>query len=369
MWWIVLIIVAIIGIGYYVWKKKSTGWSDWTPWTICNIGGSCGQGKQTRNKTCKRSGDIVSPNFCEGEIPLETKDCERECPWSDTTDCSVNCGGGTKKQEQCLSSPNCSKKNTREVACNTHSCEHLPGLDKYFTEMSSLPCSKQCSNEATKIHSYICNKPTELGDCYDGDKTVKLGETYEKQIPCFECRDYGWENDEGKCSTKCGEGDGEYVITQTCVNPINGMCYDESGLPTTSPKIKSLGLCNMGPCIKGIGFSEMVTISLGKRDPISNLIIYEDHEMLVDDILRVVNREQLESGPACLPEDGQREGLVKYYQKCTHPPEGEESCWNNDDIKIQKEEVDNIKFVPCTMSDAGYLLWLDTHQYTEPIEP
>ena len=77
----------------------------WSDWTTCSK--SCGGGSQRRVRDCKLPRNGINENPCFEPLE-EVRECnEKTCPvwtdWSDWTECSVSCGGGTKtKVRECL---------------------------------------------------------------------------------------------------------------------------------------------------------------------------------------------------------------------------------------------------------------------------
>ena len=42
------------------------GWSPWSPWSSCSV--SCGQGRQSRYRTCDHPAPSAAGRFCEGSL-------------------------------------------------------------------------------------------------------------------------------------------------------------------------------------------------------------------------------------------------------------------------------------------------------------
>ncbi len=77
----------------------------WSDWTSCSK--SCGRGSQRRVRDCKLERNGVNPNPCLADLeevgPCNENDCPKWTDWSEWTECSVSCGGGSKtKIRECI---------------------------------------------------------------------------------------------------------------------------------------------------------------------------------------------------------------------------------------------------------------------------
>ncbi|XP_019616141.1 PREDICTED: hemicentin-1-like [Branchiostoma belcheri] len=87
------------------------GWTDWGPWSGCNV--TCGVGTETRDRTCTNPAPENGGTYCDGP-DQETRDCDTgvSCPvdggwsdWSPWSACSVRCGVGTETRNRTCTNP------------------------------------------------------------------------------------------------------------------------------------------------------------------------------------------------------------------------------------------------------------------------
>lgn len=78
------------------------GWADWSTWSTCSR--TCGDGIQTRSRTCDNPLPSIQGNYCQGNS-YQVETCSlRNCPetnggwstWSEWTHCSATCNTGMK---------------------------------------------------------------------------------------------------------------------------------------------------------------------------------------------------------------------------------------------------------------------------------
>ena len=80
-------------------------WTEWTEWAPCTR--SCGGGQTTQRRECVLPRLVDGELGCEGE-PIREEECNTQTcpswgPWTEWTECSATCGGGTwTKARQCL---------------------------------------------------------------------------------------------------------------------------------------------------------------------------------------------------------------------------------------------------------------------------
>ncbi|KAI8514078.1 hypothetical protein Bbelb_084020 [Branchiostoma belcheri] len=87
------------------------GWSDWSPWSACSV--RCGVGTETRNRTCTNPAPENGGADCDG-LTQETQECDTgvSCPvdggwtdWGPWSGCSVTCGVGTETRDRTCTNP------------------------------------------------------------------------------------------------------------------------------------------------------------------------------------------------------------------------------------------------------------------------
>ncbi|XP_078491553.1 uncharacterized protein LOC101241942 isoform X2 [Ciona intestinalis] len=243
--------------------------------SVCNT--TCGQGYQTYTKTCMFNGGVSSAcvngsivseirncnlavcqfgawsnitqctNPCGGGTKVQTQQCITpgchlpnnnqtvSCnnivcqfgAWSNITQCTTPCGGGTKVQTQQCITPGCHlPNNNRTISCNTHKCTFGPWFD-----VSS--CSAVCGG-GTKNQQRDCVLPSACGNATQ-TQTVACNVQ-----PCT----FGPWNDTSSCSLTCGGGSKAQQRKCTITN-----CSITENRTTT---------CNSEPCIiVTAGFSNL----------------------------------------------------------------------------------------------------------------
>ncbi|XP_073244555.1 SCO-spondin-like isoform X1 [Porites lutea] len=198
-------------------------WSKWAAWSKCSR--TCGQGKQTRNRTCtnpppKYGGTCVGP-------ATQTKSClVKKCPvnggwgtWSKWHACSKTCGNGTQYRSRFCNKPSpahggkqCSGPNKETRKCNTKIC---PVNGRWSLWATWSACSKTCGT-GTKTRKRSCTNPPPQ----NGGKGCKGIDKQTKSCLLKTCpTDGGW-SAWGKwcaCSKTCGTG--TQHRSRTCTNP------------------------------------------------------------------------------------------------------------------------------------------------------
>ncbi len=129
-------------------SNECPDWTEWTPWTECSL--TCGGGTQQRIRDCvlPKSDNL----FCDGDSK-EARTCNGDaCPvwtdWTEWTPCSASCGGGKKvKTRDCVLPKSLGLERLQllcpgdreEVAdCNGNACP----LPSEWSDWSQ--CSKSC---------------------------------------------------------------------------------------------------------------------------------------------------------------------------------------------------------------------------------
>lgn len=189
------------------------GWTTWSNWSHCSV--SCSRGSQLRFRTCTKpppqhggqncpgnSSDLKYCNF--GPCPVHGNWTE----WSQWSDCSATCANGTRSRHRTCSSPfpqfggrNCSGEVTEVKSCAIAPCP-IPGKWAAWSQWSE--CSKSCSG-GTKSRIRTCSNPfpSNGGEPCTGSTT----ETEVCQvIPCPIDGGWGGWSNWTDCSKTCGNG-------------------------------------------------------------------------------------------------------------------------------------------------------------------
>ncbi|XP_012941731.1 mucin-like protein [Aplysia californica] len=111
------------------------GVGEWGDWSACSR--SCGGGERIRYRFCDNPAPDHGGRDCDVEL-TETEECgQQPCPidggvedWSEWSECSVSCGGGSQTRIRACNSPSpahggrtCSDPLNEDQDCNTQECE------------------------------------------------------------------------------------------------------------------------------------------------------------------------------------------------------------------------------------------------------
>ncbi|KAI8494649.1 hypothetical protein Bbelb_278750, partial [Branchiostoma belcheri] len=86
-------------------------WTDWSPWSACSV--TCGVGTETRDRSCTNPAPANGGAACDG-LDQEAQDCDTGvlCPvdggwtdWSPWSACNVTCGVGTETRDRTCTNP------------------------------------------------------------------------------------------------------------------------------------------------------------------------------------------------------------------------------------------------------------------------
>ncbi|XP_061196679.1 MAM and LDL-receptor class A domain-containing protein 2-like [Saccostrea echinata] len=214
------------------------GYTDWSAWSTCTA--SCGEGTQTRTRTCTNPPPQNGGADCVGES-TQTQTCNIQgCPidggytnWSAWSTCTVSCGGGTQTRTRTCTNPapqnggaDCVGSSSESQSCNNILCP----IDGGYTEWSVWStCTVSCGS-GTRTRTRTCTNPTPANggaECVGDSSQTENCNTQECPI------DGGYTewSDWSTCTVSCGGG--TQTRTRTCTNPTptNGgaECEGESG--------------------------------------------------------------------------------------------------------------------------------------------
>ena len=181
----------------------------WSEWTQCSK--SCGSGSQRRVRQCKLQSRNLNRNPCfeplEEDRQCNPQDCPKWTDWSEWTECSASCGGGTRtKVRECkdgneiLGSGSCASGNDSVTeVCNppdTHPCP-------MWTEWSQWSqCSTSCGR-GKRNRGRECSTPT----MRNGRFFCEGGPDYEEEeCDSGECPQWSQWTEWSQCSQSCGGG-------------------------------------------------------------------------------------------------------------------------------------------------------------------
>lgn len=202
------------------------GWSPWKPFSACSA--TCGKAFHTSTRLCNKPAPLNGGKPCVGNAS-DTQLC-RDLPlcaidgqwsnWSAYSECSVNCGHGTKNRTRVCNNPapkygglDCAGNASEVIGCSAKQCPVDGGWSAWVTAGSG--CSVTCGR-GSKIRIRTCSNPAPVNggrDCpgavYDSTSCLL------KECPV----NGGWTrwSPFTPCTTTCGVG--YQTSTRTCTNP------------------------------------------------------------------------------------------------------------------------------------------------------
>ena len=188
--------------------------NDWSKWSDCNV--KCGGGNQNRTRKI-----IKEPNYGGETCPplSDTQECNTQpCPincevgdWSQWSDCSVKCGGGTQNR---------SRNITVDVKYGGETCPPLSDTQECNTQPCPINCEvgewsdwSKCSEECDGGNQSRSRNIT-IDKKYGGEPCPPLSETRDCNTqPCVIC-------DSNFCSkTNYSIPYGSYCLKENCIAP------------------------------------------------------------------------------------------------------------------------------------------------------
>ncbi|XP_071142427.1 SCO-spondin-like isoform X3 [Mytilus edulis] len=185
------------------------GWGSWSN-PICSV--TCGNGIQSRNRACDSPVPSADGKICNGSS-VDTSDCSlRDCPvdggwgsWSNPI-CSVTCGNGIQSRNRSCDSPvpsadgqTCNGSSVDTSDCSLRVCPVDGGWGSWSNPICSVTCgngiqsrNRACDNPVPSVDGQTCNgSSVDTSDCSLNDCPV----------------DGQWGSwSTGPCSVTCGNG-------------------------------------------------------------------------------------------------------------------------------------------------------------------
>ncbi|XP_078378562.1 coadhesin-like [Oculina patagonica] len=164
--------------------------TEWTEWSDCSA--TCGGGSQTRSRNCTNPPPQYGGKNCDELGPADQKqNCNPDpCPidgnytaWTEWSDCSVTCGGGSQTRSRSCTNPppqnggkNCDELGPGDQTqeCNPDPCP-IDGNYTAWTEWSD--CSATCGGGSQTRSRSCTNPPPQNG----GKNCVELGPADQKE--------------------------------------------------------------------------------------------------------------------------------------------------------------------------------------------
>lgn len=198
-------------------KTADGNWSQWTVWSTCDV--MCGNGSQTRSRTCSNPAQVGNGQHCEGSW-IDRKPCRLiSCtgdgdwsPWSRWSSCDVTCGYGSQTRIRANSGQNWTDSSIETKSCRMTSCS-VDGSWAQWSEWST--CDVTCAR-GSQTRLRTCTNPVPAGS---GQRCN--GSVFENK-PCqlSSCTvDGGWSewSTWSGCGITCGNG--SQMRVRTCTNP------------------------------------------------------------------------------------------------------------------------------------------------------
>ncbi|XP_048752331.2 uncharacterized protein LOC125663930 isoform X2 [Ostrea edulis] len=214
------------------------GYTEWSVWTTCTT--TCGEGTQTRTRTCTNPTPMNGGSDCVGESN-QSQSCQiQACPvdggyteWSAWSTC--DCVEGTQTRTRTCTNPtpanggsDCVGESSQTQTCTAEGCQ----IDGGYTEWSVWSTCTATCGEGTQTRTRTCTNPIPQNGGADCD-----GEGSQTQS----CNIQGCPIDGGYTEwsawSMCDCVEGTQTRTRTCTNPTpaNGGsdCVGESSQTQT----------------------------------------------------------------------------------------------------------------------------------------
>ena len=234
------------------------GYTPWSSFSDCSV--LCGGGSHFRTRSCNNPKPQYGGQNCSIIGPAEeTEECNSQLcpipggytPWSEFSNCSVPCGGGSRYRTRNCTDPepqyggqNCSNFGPaiETEGCNSQPCPIHGG----YTPWSNFSeCSVSCGGGGTWYRTRNCTNPKPQ---YGGQNCSNIGPAVETKTcnsqPCAIHGGYTPWSNFSECSVSCGGG-GTWYRTRNCTNPKPQ--YGGQNCSNIGPAIENK-TCNSQPC-------------------------------------------------------------------------------------------------------------------------
>ena len=140
-------------------------WTEWGEWTPCSK--SCAGGQRRKFRQCVDNGVTVDESQCTGDHEsseeCNTQDCPYWTDWSDWTECSKTCGGGSRSKVFVFQALLSTLKHFRVLPSQIRECK-IPLALRAAGKNTTVPCEGGDAKVAEACNTEVCPSWTEWTD-------------------------------------------------------------------------------------------------------------------------------------------------------------------------------------------------------------